>query len=166
MDRKPFTFETLTTKQAIFDYVVAHLRKQGEPAIGGEYTSCVYREHDPRTGRVLMCAVGCLIPDYLYLPRYENDSVSGVLDEIDNHLQYNGERMVAPRPDDFDLLRRFLSDNERLLSDLQHAHDEWAEEPGLMSMGKAERLRQLDEHLVDVAERHGVTIPTTVGEPA
>lgn len=166
MDRTPYPFETLTTPQSIFDYVVAHLRKQGRPAVGGQYNGCVYRHYDP-SGAVLMCAVGCLIPEYLYLPQYEGERVSGVLDKVDRHLQDNGARMVAPRPDDFDLLRRFLSDNEKLLDALQNVHDEWAEEPGLMSMGKAERLRLLDEQLVDVAERHGVLTPTlTEGELA
>lgn len=163
MDRKPFTFETLTTPQAIFDYVVAHLRKQGEPAIGGEYASCVYRAPDPQTGEVLMCAVGCLIPDDLYLSQYENDSVRGVVYAIDDYLQWN----TAPRAGDFDRLRQFFSDHLELLLALQHAHDEWAEEPDLMSLSKAERLRLLDEQLVDVAERHGVLIPTlTEGELA
>lgn len=162
MDRTPYPFETLTTPQAIFDYVVAHLRKQGKPAVGGQYNSCVYRHYDA-SGAVLMCAVGCLIPDDLYLPRYENDSVRGVIDVIDDHLQWD----PLQYEDDFDRLRRFLHGHERLLSSLQHAHDEWAEEPDLMSLSKAERLRLLDDQLAGVAERHGVLLPTlTQGELA
>lgn len=57
------------TDQETFDFVVRALHKQGGPSIGGNPgspTSCAYRS---TTGR--KCAVGHLIPDEEYKPRFE-----------------------------------------------------------------------------------------------
>jgi hypothetical protein len=54
-------------KQKTFDTVLAHLRRQGRPALNKE--GCRYRTSDG-----LMCAVGCLIPDARYSPDIENTS--------------------------------------------------------------------------------------------
>ena len=56
--------------QEIFDYVVNHLRTQGEVCInlGG---LCVYRNAKGQS-----CAVGCLIPDELYNKEVEEKGAS------------------------------------------------------------------------------------------
>jgi hypothetical protein len=59
----------MNTMQQEFDAVVAHLYAQGRPAKAytGHYGGkCSYRmEVD---GKTLMCAVGCRIPDAVYVP--------------------------------------------------------------------------------------------------
>lgn len=52
------------TNQETFDTVVAHLRKQGRPAIRAG--QCKYRACEG-----LKCAAGCLIPDDKYLSSFE-----------------------------------------------------------------------------------------------
>lgn len=98
---KKVTIEYLDdfSHQEIFDYVVDHLRRQGEEArnIGG---SCVYRNN-----RGQSCAVGCLIPDELYDRELETDSPS-------NTSFWKVLNLNAPS-----------SDRVRLLADLQLTHD-------------------------------------------
>jgi hypothetical protein len=69
---KKVTIEYLDdfSHQEIFDFVVDHLRRQGEEAknVAG---ACVYRNYRGQT-----CAVGCLIPDELYDRELETDSPS------------------------------------------------------------------------------------------
>lgn len=60
------------TNQEIFDRVIAHLRKQGEPAFDDE-GDCLYRTEI--NGRVLMCAVGCLIADEHYSENLEGKTI-------------------------------------------------------------------------------------------
>lgn len=65
------------TKQETFDMVVAHLRKQGVPAVDGYV--CKYRTPDG-----LKCAAGCLIPDGMYdesieLCRADDPAVASLL---------------------------------------------------------------------------------------
>lgn len=65
------TLETLSkaTAQQVFDQVVQHMLRQGEPAISDSGT-CSYR-YD--TGdRVLKCAAGCLIADSEYLEKFDD----------------------------------------------------------------------------------------------
>jgi len=55
--------------QEIFDKVVAHLRQQGEASAEiDEETADVYCRYRAvsSTGKHLMCAAGCLIPDEIY----------------------------------------------------------------------------------------------------
>ncbi|MGQ7794513.1 hypothetical protein ACUN0C_19080 [Faunimonas sp. B44] len=67
-------------RQEAFDFVVRHLFKQGERAVA-EGGGCLYRGPDGTK-----CAVGCLIPDELYTPRLEGNSVfmlpQRVLDQL------------------------------------------------------------------------------------
>ena len=60
------------TNQEIFDRVIARLREQGGPALDEE-GDCRYRAEV--NGRVLMCAVGCLIADEHYSESLEGKSV-------------------------------------------------------------------------------------------
>lgn len=60
--------------QAVFEKVAAHLITQGKRSMspGGSY--CMYRT--PKIGgKVLMCAVGCLITDACYRGQFENQRV-------------------------------------------------------------------------------------------
>lgn len=58
------------TDQEIFDFIVNHLRTQGEKASIGEMAGCKYRIE--KNGKTLKCAVGCLIKDEFYNPSLEN----------------------------------------------------------------------------------------------
>lgn len=49
-----------STSQEVFDYIIKHLRNQGERATDNK-NGCVYR-----SDRGLACAIGCLIPDSEY----------------------------------------------------------------------------------------------------
>ena len=62
------------TKQEAFDQMVAHLRQQKAFSFrtidedeDGPYYQCAYRGEGG-----VACAVGCLIPDELYSPAFEN----------------------------------------------------------------------------------------------
>lgn len=59
------------TNQEIMDKVVNHLLTQNERAQTG--SGCRYRAI--RSGKLLMCAVGCLIPDELYEEELEGRTV-------------------------------------------------------------------------------------------
>ena len=104
----------MPTKQETFDTVVAHLRKQGAKATlppsddhdDCEELECAYRSIDGKR-----CAVGCLIPDERYQPKYEG--------------------MSADHSDVTEILLE-LGHDVRLCSDLQSVHDsydvdEWEE---------------------------------------
>lgn len=91
------------TNQEIFDRVIAHLRKQGEPAVNDE-GDCRYRvEVDDR---VLMCAVGCLIADEHYSENFEGKSLCDHIEVCEAVEASIGK------------VRSW-----RLLGDLQYAHD-------------------------------------------
>jgi hypothetical protein len=60
-------------EQQVFDRVVLHLMKQNERSQDPEITlgnGCMYR--DPKGNK---CAVGCLIPDEMYVPEMERKNV-------------------------------------------------------------------------------------------
>ncbi len=56
-------------QQTTFDRVVSHLRRQNAKAMGA-YGLCLYRAANGRR-----CAVGCLIPDGMYSPSLEGQSL-------------------------------------------------------------------------------------------
>lgn len=68
----------MNTMQQEFDAVVLHLFKQGKPAStfhsypqsNGGYATCHYRKLET-DGTVSMCAVGCRIPDNVYVPQMD-----------------------------------------------------------------------------------------------
>lgn len=63
----------LGTHQEIFDKVANHLLTQNEPSMFDDSTNslCAYRG-----SKGTMCAVGCLIPDSLYSPEFEENDVT------------------------------------------------------------------------------------------
>lgn len=105
------------TAQQVFDYVVAHLRKQGrKSALGaiereGGQASCQYRM-TANDGTVLRCAAGCLIADSEYIAAREGSSwayLSGVYDKAD---------IIIPLKE-----TRVPNQHALLIKSLQHVHD-------------------------------------------
>ena len=90
--------------QDVFDYVAAHLLRQGWPAVlqGGQ---CQYRAPDGS-----MCAVGCLIPDAYYDRAMEGHDVCDLAGYL--HSTLSGRR-----------LGRFMLRHAALLDKLQRVHD-------------------------------------------
>jgi hypothetical protein len=63
---------TPKTKQELFDFVLAAIRKQGRPSMNGAH--CMYRAADGAR-----CAAGHLIPDDLYDPEMEGKPIGIVM---------------------------------------------------------------------------------------
>jgi hypothetical protein len=61
------------TQQEIFDIVARHLLTQNAKAHRGD--KCVYRAEDGKK-----CAIGCLIPDDVYSPDMEGQSILSLLE--------------------------------------------------------------------------------------
>ena len=120
--------KTLTTREEIFDYVEAHLKKQGYRSMLDTRTGqCGYRGEDGG-----MCAVGCLIADDEYMPYVENHSVRELVD-----LPELGLREPA--------LPERLVPHARMLEALQDFHDRsanWSASKGLSRRGVGQ-LRSL-----------------------
>lgn len=81
--------------QEIFDYVVAHLAKQGERAYNKKTGACAYRTPDGKK-----CSVGCLLTDDLYAQVIEGNAV-----------------------DELRFFHRIPERTQGLLKDLQNGHD-------------------------------------------
>lgn len=97
----------LETDYDIFNYVKEHLLKQNEKSVDPWSLSCHYRSQK-EDGKVLMCAVGCLIDDRFYIEEFENSSpndlrVRQAVESSINNWAYNVS----------------------LLSELQNIHDEY-----------------------------------------
>lgn len=60
------------TPQEVYDFIVNHLRTQNARAYNKITNSCRYR-----TAEGLTCAAGCLIPERLYDPEYEDMAWDG-----------------------------------------------------------------------------------------
>ena len=69
--------------QAMFDKVVRHLRKQGQKATDDQ--SCLYRKVTEE-GKVLKCAVGCLIPESKYDPKMERSGLDTIREQFPKAL--------------------------------------------------------------------------------
>ena len=131
-------------QQAIFDKVVRHLYKQGQPAMAhakNSTTICAYRNSKGQT-----CAVGCLIPKNLYTPEIENCSVAGIGDKT--HQLRDILRTVGVLADSDDSNSRTVE----LLGKLQFAHDN---APTMADTGRF-ILADLHRQLLNVAERFGL----------
>jgi hypothetical protein len=97
----------LETDYDVFNYVKEHLLKQNEKSVDPWSLSCHYRSQK-EDGKVLMCAVGCLMDDRFYSEEFENSSpndlrVRQAVESSINNWTYNVS----------------------LLSELQHIHDEY-----------------------------------------
>ena len=97
----------LETDYDVFNYVKEHLLKQNEKSLDPWSLSCHYRSQK-EDGKVLMCAVGCLMDDEFYLEEFENSSPS------DARVKQAVESSIT----NWDY-------NVSLLNELQHIHDEY-----------------------------------------
>lgn len=127
----------MKTDQEIFDTVLAHLRKQGEPAL--DITgACVYRD-----GNGLSCALGCLIPDSLYTPQIETAAMFHIIDDSPTVESITlgeilGKIGIEPR-------------QYKLLLDLQNAHDKLLQH---FKEGWETRMREIaDNHKLKWTEK-------------
>jgi hypothetical protein len=118
--------------QRMFNRVVRHLRKQGKPAVRNG--DCLYRTPDG-----LSCAAGCLIPNRLYTPEYENKSMTLVLD-TDEKLLKHLDRLYNVKD----------TKTRELLKELQIAHDRQLKSYGLESWEAVIR---------GLAQKFNLTIP-------
>ena len=71
-----------SSAQDVFDFIVGHLRTQGESA--HDEGRCVYRSAEGLT-----CAAGCLIPVEDYKPTFEDSSWYDVADAFKCHEHDN-----------------------------------------------------------------------------
>ena len=97
----------LETDYDIFNYVKEHLLKQNEKSVDPWSLSCHYRSQK-EDGKVLMCAVGCLMDDRFYIEEFENSSPN------DLRVRQAVESSIT----NWDY-------NVSLLSELQNIHDEY-----------------------------------------
>jgi hypothetical protein len=97
----------LKTDYDVFNYVKEHLLNQNQRSLDPWSLQCQYRSQT-EDGKVLMCAVGCLIDEDLYSEKIENLSAS------------NEDVMKA--------IRGSIANwkvNSDMLSELQNIHDEY-----------------------------------------
>lgn len=96
--------------QEVFDFITAHLLKQGKRSVN-ENGTCVYR--GPKG---LMCAVGCIMSDDEYESQFEGKIFEDLATGYDEtYATQIAEKYKAPSNEVFDLL-----------NDLQEAHDEYS----------------------------------------
>ena len=119
---------TRSDRSEIFNYVIDHLRKQGERSIlasavdAGEVV-CAYRGAEGT-----MCAVGALITD----------------DEYDREWEGRGVARLAGERDLPASLRERLSPHVAMLIDLQRFHDNFLGSPDAFEHGRfSERVEEI-----------------------
>ena len=88
--------------QEIFNKVATHLLTQSDKALD-EKGDCMYRGLNGTS-----CAAGCLIPDELYEPEMENESILNLANDFPDVKAY---------------LRMHRRDTLRLIDRLQNVHD-------------------------------------------
>lgn len=115
------------TKQEIFETVSKHLFTQGKRSFGTlsdkvASEGCLYRGPDSTS-----CAVGCLIPDDVYVSGMEGNALVNLISTYG------------------DVLPSHIIENKFLLNDLQYLHDSWG------NWGTSEGMRT---NLKSVAQTH------------
>jgi hypothetical protein len=101
--------------QDIFNRVKNHLLTQKTQSNGGNFTnSCAYRGKNNTT-----CAVGCLIPDELYVATIENATVLNSIRK--NDLKYDNAKKLHEILTKLGLIKHY-----KLLQDLQNIHDSYS----------------------------------------
>lgn len=114
-------------RQQIFDKVATHLFTQGHQAI--KLSRCCYRTNIEGEA----CAIGCLIPDEVYVPSLES------LNAVD---LANSDTKINGLPSDI-----FNRGNARFLRELQRVHDRRVSWKSTVSMQKALDLVAREENL-------------------
>lgn len=126
----------MTTQEA-YEKIRAYFSRDGADLAYEAYDDgarkCLYRTADGRK-----CAVGCLIPDELYRPRFEGNAVDGIVNTEDAALRelLNGKSVEGARKLTF-------------LVEAQEAHD------GSMS------VREFIERLDELAAEHNLNVAAT-----
>jgi hypothetical protein len=127
----------MNSMQHEFDEVVKHLYKQGKPAVDTNENSflpsCKYRGEGGS-----MCAVGCRIPDSVYIPRMENLPVVDLVKRYGN------------------LLPPEIKEYEPMFGNLQRVHDAQRRNPVF-------DFAELEEGLKGVAKEFGLTFTKPEG---
>lgn len=121
--------------QEIFDKVYTHLEQQGG-ASALETGACLYRSEDGK-----MCAVGCLIPDDKYDPKFEGEPVDELIYAPDG---WKPEWFTGDKHSD---------DIVSFLWKLQEAHDADLRSSGLDSW----RYR-----MIEIAEEYELSVEVIV----
>lgn len=124
----------MNTKQQEFDAVVAHLYKQGRPA-KTEDDTCMYRAPGG-----LSCAVGCRIPDAIYVP------------EMDKSTDTKGTAVWTIVNRFSDVLPPEIGTYVSMFGELQGIHDGCP-----TNVDGTFRLDSLEHKLRNAAEIHGLT---------
>lgn len=119
----------MISKQETFNTVVAHLRRQGCRALS-PVGACQYRTRDGKK-----CAVGCLIPDDIYIPEMEGKPL---------YLSYIEPNHADNRPTVVCEIVRNLGHDVDLARDLQYVHDFVAES------------WQWEQKFKEIAQHHGL----------
>lgn len=110
------------TLQQVFDHVLKALRKQGKASVDTQ-GNCFYR-----TPEGLKCAAGHCIPDDLYRPSFENESIDKLI---------NSYSLVLPW---------MTSEHIPLMIALQSAHD--------IDLGH--RITSWEKEMKKIAEKFGL----------
>ena len=97
--------------QEVYDFIVAHLMKQGKRSVN-ETGTCVYR--GPKG---LMCAVGCLIPDEDYRIDFEGAISRTVIERMVGFVALVGFVAYGNEPD------KHMVEMDNLLRTMQMIHD-------------------------------------------
>lgn len=128
-------------EQTIFDIVATHLLTQYERSVKDE-GGCMYRGKGNTK-----CALGCLIPDHLYHPELEDQSVHALVYTYNTFTPSKKEAAIT-------LLEGlpWVEDHVDFLLVLQSIHDDyWPEE--------------WVEELVYVAKEHGLDYTAVIQHP-
>jgi hypothetical protein len=103
-------YMAMRTDQEIFNLVADHLLKQGRKSQTADALQCFYRGPDG-----LKCAIGVLIPDEFYGPRFEDtSSVENLLEQepVLRALLFEGADTIEK-----------MDRRDELLASLQSIHD-------------------------------------------
>ncbi len=130
--------EMPTTAQGIFDHVVNHLRDQNEKSVlnKSRYGQiCAYRSPEG-----LMCAAGCLIPDELYAPVFENTSIGRLFKAM---LYRVSDEEITAVQDKISKLSETYAQHGVLISALQKVHDDVV-------------VPEWEQHFLRISEEYGL----------
>jgi hypothetical protein len=122
--------------QEFFTKTVLHLRKQGKSSVDPIARICKYRHEDSETGEILMCAIGCHIPEDKYDSSFEGKSIKRLLSP---YTEVGFPKSL------FDGVDRFL------MISLQRAHDD--------ILDGAIYYQELENRFASIANLHGLVVP-------
>lgn len=119
----------MKTNQEVFNQVVAHLAEQQEKSylhLDAVNSVCAYRDGIGKNGKVLTCAIGCLIPADFYDSGMELAGLGSGL--VGNYADMEEDQIARIKALSLALLRSGISrakNSRRLLQALQSFHDNY-----------------------------------------